>query len=108
MKNKILANCKEMKYKELKVFVEFIDNTKSGLLEFKAYDLENTRNESREQVEDSDLIAEGSVRFDGCINFQINNDYLHSCGFLNSFIEKMNQINNLIKDKHETLTYFCE
>lgn len=97
-----------MGHKELKVFVEFVDNTKSGLLEFKAYDLENSRNENREQVEDGDLIAEGSVRFDGCINFEINNDCLHSCEFFNSFIEKMSQINNLIKDKHKTLTYFCE
>ena len=97
-----------MKMKEeLKVAVEFLDNTKEGALKFKAYDLERTWNDHREQVEEEDLIVRGWVKSDGCINFEFNNDdTFHSCEFFDSFIEKMNQINQLIKEKHETLSYF--
>ena len=90
---------------KLKVLVEFLDNTKKGTLEFRAYDSERAWNYHRERIEE-DLIVKGWVKFDGCINFEFNNDALHSCEFFDSFIEKMNQINQLIKKKHETLNYF--
>lgn len=73
----------------------------SSFYNFEVYETNPCANQGRTELsKEEDLFMKGFVRFDGCINFEFNQEgcLLHSCGLFDSFNEKLKWVSEILEN----------